>query len=39
MRDIPNFATLIKIDPIDKGWSGDSKFYIETNDGERLLAG
>lgn len=39
MRDIPNFDTLIKIEPIDKGWSGDRKYYIETKDGERLLAG
>lgn len=37
MRDIPNFDTFVKIEPINKGWSGDKKFYIETKDGERLL--
>ncbi len=37
MRNIPNFDTFVKIEPICKGWSGDKKYYIETKDGERLL--
>lgn len=37
MRDIPNFDTFVKVEPIHKGWSGDKKYYIETKDGERLL--
>ncbi len=27
MRDIPNFNTFVKIEPIHKGWSGDKKYY------------
>ena len=37
MRDIPNFDTFVKIEPIHKGWSGDKKYYIETKDDEQLL--
>lgn len=37
MKDIPNYETYIKIEPINKGWSGDKKYYVETKDGERLL--
>ena len=37
MKDIPNFDTFMKIEPIHKGWSGDKKYYVETKDGERLL--
>jgi serine/threonine-protein kinase len=34
---IPNYETFAKIEPLDKGWSSDKKYYIETHDGERLL--
>ena len=37
MRDIPNFDTFVKIEPIHKGWSWDKKYYVETKDGECLL--
>ncbi len=37
MKDIPNFDTFVKIEPIHKGWSGDKKYYVETKDGQRLL--
>ncbi len=37
MKDIPNFDTFMKVEPIHKGWSGDKKNYVETKDGERLL--
>lgn len=37
MKDIPNYDTFVKIEPIHKGWSDDKKYYVETKDGERLL--
>lgn len=37
MRSIPNFDTFVKVEPINKGWSGDKKYYIETKEGQRLL--
>lgn len=37
MREIPNFDTFVKVEPINKGWSGDKKYYIETETGERFL--
>ncbi len=37
MKDIPNYETFVKIEPIRKGWSDDKKYYVETKDGERLL--
>lgn len=37
MKDIPNYETFVKIEPIHKGWSDDKKYYVETKDGERLL--
>jgi len=37
MRDIPNFDTFVKVEPIHKGWSGDKKYYIETEDGAHFL--
>jgi serine/threonine-protein kinase len=36
-RDIPGFNTFVKVEPINKGWSGDKKYRIETADGEKLL--
>ncbi|MDR3310668.1 MAG: phosphotransferase, partial [Oscillospiraceae bacterium] len=37
MTDIPQYATFAKIEPLNKGWSSDKKYYIETHAGERLL--
>lgn len=37
MTDIPQYNTFTKIQPINKGWSSDKKFYIETQSGEELL--
>lgn len=37
MQDIKNYNSFIKIEPINKGWSNDKKYYIETSDGRRLL--
>jgi serine/threonine-protein kinase len=37
IRDIPAYPSFAKIEPIDKGWSGDKKYRIETRSGERLL--
>ncbi|MDR0904730.1 MAG: phosphotransferase, partial [Oscillospiraceae bacterium] len=37
MKDIPQYATFTKIEPLNKGWSSDKKYYIETDGGERLL--
>lgn len=37
MKDIPNFDTFVRVEPITKGWSGDKKYYVETKLGERLL--
>ena len=37
MNGIKNHETFAKIELIDKGLSGDKKYYIETLDGERLL--
>lgn len=37
MKDIPNFHSFVRIEPIHKGWSSDVKYYIETADGRQLL--
>jgi serine/threonine-protein kinase len=37
MTDILQYATFTKIEPLNKGWSSDKKYYVETADGERLL--
>ncbi|MDR1298905.1 MAG: phosphotransferase [Oscillospiraceae bacterium] len=37
MTDIPNYEIFTKIEPLNKGWSSDKKFYIETRSGERRL--
>lgn len=37
MYDIPEHSTFIKIEPLNKGWSSDKKYYIEASDGRRLL--
>lgn len=36
-RDIPKFDTFAKIEPLNKGWSGDKKYRIETTNGAKLL--
>lgn len=37
MHDIPQYKNWTKIEPINKGWSSDKKYYIETKDSEKLL--
>ncbi|MFE7064172.1 aminoglycoside phosphotransferase family protein [Sutcliffiella sp. NPDC057660] len=37
MFDIKNYATFEKIKPINKGWSSDKKYYIETVTNEKML--
>ena len=37
LTDIPAYSTFTKIKLLNKGWSSDKKFYIETADGQRLL--
>lgn len=37
MIDIKNYATFATINPIDKGWSSDKKYYVETVTDEKLL--
>ncbi len=35
--DIPRFDNWSVIEPVNKGWSDDKKYYIKTIDGEELL--
>jgi len=37
MVDIPGHEGFAKIEPLNKGWSGDKKFIVETADGRQLL--
>jgi aminoglycoside phosphotransferase (APT) family kinase protein len=37
MKDIPQYKEWIKSEQINKGWSNDKKYYIETQSGENLL--
>jgi aminoglycoside phosphotransferase (APT) family kinase protein len=37
MNDIKNYATFHKIEQINKGWSNDKKYYIETMTNEKRL--
>lgn len=37
MKDIMNYETFEKVELINKGWSDDKKYYIETTDGSKLL--
>ncbi len=37
MKDIKGYHTFAKIEFVNKGWSRDRKYYIETADGRRLL--
>ena len=34
---IPDLATWTKVEPVKKGWSKDEKYYVETDQGEKLL--
>lgn len=36
-KDIPNYHTFHKIEPVNKGWSSDKKYYITTTCGEHCL--
>lgn len=37
MQDIKHYKTFKKIEFINKGWSDDKKYYIETTDNKKLL--
>jgi len=37
MTDIKSYNTFAKIEPINKGWSDDKKYYVETTNGEKLF--
>ncbi|HPB17576.1 MAG TPA: phosphotransferase, partial [Clostridia bacterium] len=37
MFDIPGHRSFRKIEAVNKGWSDDKKFYIETEDDRKLL--
>lgn len=37
MKDIKDFESFVKIEPVNKGWSSDKKYYIETSDNRKLL--
>jgi aminoglycoside phosphotransferase (APT) family kinase protein len=37
MQDIKGYNSFTKIESVNKGWSSDKKYYIETSDGRRLL--
>ena len=34
MQDIRGYSTFKEIEPVNKGWSEDKKYYIETAAGE-----
>ena len=37
MQDIINYESFTKIEPVNKGWSNDKKYYVETSDNKKLL--
>ena len=37
MYGIPGSERFVRVEPIDKGWSDDRKFRVETADGQKLL--
>lgn len=37
MIDIPGYEAFTKIEPLDKGYSSEKKYYIETTGGKRFL--
>lgn len=37
MQEIKGYNTFAKVEPLNKGWSSDKKYYIEAEDGRKLL--
>ena len=37
IHDVPDYAAFVKIEPINKGWSEDRKYCVETVDGRSML--
>ena len=37
LKDIPHYSSWVKIKPVKKGWSLDTKFYIENDAGKKML--
>jgi len=37
MQGIKGYSAFRRIEPVNKGWSNDKKYYIETVDGKSLL--
>lgn len=37
VQDIKDYCSFTKIEPVNKGWSGDKKYYVETSDRKKLL--
>lgn len=37
MQGIKDYSSFRKFEPVNKGWSNDRKYYIETEDCRRLL--
>ena len=37
MISIPGHENFVKIEPINKGWTNDKKYYIKASDGQQLL--
>jgi len=37
LKDIPNYSSWVKIQPITKGYSPDKKYYVENDLGEKML--
>ncbi len=37
MQKLKDYYNIIKMEPINKGWSSDKKYYVETADGRKLL--
>lgn len=37
MEDIKGYTSFGRIEPVTQGWSGNSKYYIETHQGEKLF--
>lgn len=37
LSEIPNSDSWKTVNPVEEGWSGDEKFYIETADGDKQL--
>lgn len=37
MKDIVGYDSFVKVEPVNKGWSSDKKYYIEDVDSRKLL--